>query len=83
MASASWRRGVVASWQPMRALLADLDGEFPPMRMFRLNREVRLSRDNSPYQLWVGATSESRAVGGTGYYQRVQASGLVTGAEPC
>ncbi len=63
----------------MQALLADLDGELPPLRMFRPNRDVRFSKDKSPYKLWAGATSESRAVGGTGYYLRIQASGLVTG----
>lgn len=64
---------------PMNAMLAELDGEFPPLRMFRPNRDVRFSKDKSPYKLWVGATSESRAVGGTGYYLRVEASGLVVG----
>ncbi len=48
---------------PMKALLADLDDEFPPLRMFRPNRDLRFSKDKSPYKLWVGATSESRAVG--------------------
>lgn len=42
-------------------------------------RDVRFSKDKSPYKLWADATSESRAVGGTGYYLRVQASGPVTG----
>ena len=64
---------------PMKALLAELGSEFPPLRMFRPNRDVRFSKDKSPYKLWVGATSESRAVGGTGYYLRVEGSGLVTG----
>lgn len=64
---------------PMKALLADLNDEFPPLRMFRPNRDVRFSKDKSPYKLWVGATSESRAVGGIGYYLRVDASGLATG----
>lgn len=65
--------------QPMVALLADLTAEFPPMRMFRPNRDVRFAKDKSPYKLWAGATSESRAVGGTGYYLEVSASGMVTG----
>ena len=63
----------------MLLLLAELDVEFPPLRMFRPNRDVRFSKDKSPYKLWAGATSDSRAVGGTGYYLRVEASGLVTG----
>lgn len=65
--------------QPMLALLADLAEEFPRMRMFRPNRDVRFAKDKSPYKLWAGATSESRAVGGTGYHLEVSASGLVTG----
>lgn len=74
-----------ATWEeyvrePMLALLVDLaDDGFPPMRMFRPNRDVRFSKDKSPYKLWAGATSESRAVGGIGYYLRVSVAGLVTG----
>lgn len=64
---------------PMLALLAELADEFGPMRMFRPNRDLRFSKDKSPYKLWTGATSESRAVGGTGYYLQVSAAGLVTG----
>jgi len=63
----------------MLALLAELSDEFPPMRMFRPNRDVRFAKDKCPYKLWAGATSESHAVGGTGYYVSVSASGLVTG----
>jgi len=73
-----------ATWEehvrrPMLALLAELSDEFPPMRMFRPNRDVRFAKDKSPYKLWAGATSESHAVGGTGYYVSASASGLVTG----
>lgn len=65
--------------RPMLALLADLADEFGPLRMFRPNRDVRFTKDKSPYKLWTGATSESRAVGGTGYYLQVSSAGLVTG----
>jgi uncharacterized protein (TIGR02453 family) len=73
-----------AEWEqyvrdPMRALLEDLAGEFGPLRMFRPNRDMRFSKDKSPYKLWVGATSESRAVGGIGYYIEVSATRFVTG----
>ncbi len=73
-----------ATWEehvrrPMLALLAELSDEFPPMRMFRPNRDVRFAKDKSPYKLWAGATSVSHAVGGTGYYVSVSASGMVTG----
>jgi len=64
---------------PMKALLAELDAEFPSLRMFRPNRDLRFAKDNSPYKLWAGATSDTRAVGGTGYYLRVDASGLTVG----
>lgn len=42
--------------QPMLALLADLADEFPPMRMFQPNRDVRFAKDKSPYKLWAGDT---------------------------
>ncbi|MEZ5085944.1 MAG: DUF2461 domain-containing protein [Tessaracoccus sp.] len=71
-----WEREVRA---PMRALLADLSEEFGALRMFRPNRDVRFSRDRSPYKLWTGATSETQAVGGIGYYLEVSANGIVTG----
>lgn len=64
---------------PMMALLAELHSEFPPLRMFRPNRDLRFATDKSPYKLWAGATSDTRAVGGTGYYLRVDASGLTVG----
>lgn len=73
-----------ATWQekvrkPMSALLAELAEDFGPLRMFRPNRDIRFAKDKSPYKLWTGATSESRAVGGIGYYLSVSATQLVTG----
>lgn len=65
--------------KPMLALLDDLAGEFGNLRMFRPNRDVRFAKDKSPYKLWTGATSESRAVGGMGYYIQVSATDMVTG----
>lgn len=65
--------------QPMLAALDDLAAEFGPLRMFRPNRDVRFAKDKSPYKLWAGATSESRAVGGIGYYLSVSASELTVG----
>ena len=47
--------------------------------MFRPNRDVRFAKDKSPYKLRAGATSESRAVGGIGYYLSVSASVLTVG----
>ena len=64
---------------PLLAALDDLAAEFGPLRMFRPNRDVRFAKDKSPYKLWAGATSESRAVGGIGYYPSVSASVLTVG----
>ncbi len=36
---------------PMRALLDELAEEFGQLRMFRPNRDVRSSKDKSPYRL--------------------------------
>lgn len=71
-----WERHVR---DPMRALLDDLADEFGPLRMFRPNRDLRFSKDKSPYKLWAGATSESHAVGGIGYYIEVSANRLRSG----
>lgn len=64
---------------PVRALLDDLSDEFGTLRMFRPNRDVRFSKDKSPYKLWTGATSEAQAIGGIGYYLEISAKGIVTG----
>lgn len=64
---------------PMRTLLGELSGEFGPLRMFRPNRDMRFSKDKSPYKLWTGATSEAQAIGGIGYYLEVSAKAIVTG----
>lgn len=71
-----WEREVRA---PMHALLAELSEEFGPLRMFRPNRDVRFSKDKSPYKLWTGATSETQAVGGIGYYLEASATSITTG----
>ncbi|MEH1129786.1 DUF2461 domain-containing protein [Micromonospora sp. CPCC 206061] len=71
-----WERHVRG---PMNALLDELTEEFGQLRMFRPNRDIRFSKDKSPYKLWAGATSESRAVGGIGYYIEVSATRMVTG----
>lgn len=64
---------------PVRALLDDLADEFGALRVFRPNRDVRFSKDKSPYKLWTGATSEAQAIGGIGYYLEVSTKGIVTG----
>lgn len=65
--------------KPMLAALDDLEAEFGAMRMFRPNRDLRFAKDKSPFKLWTGATSESHAVGGIGYYLSVSATVLTVG----
>ena len=64
--------------QPMEALCAELDAEFGPLRLFRPYRDVRFSRDKSPYKTAVAAFGES-ADGGH-YYLHLSANGLFVGS---
>jgi uncharacterized protein (TIGR02453 family) len=59
---------------PMEALLAELEPEWGEGHVFRPYRDVRFSKDKSPYKTAIGAT-----VGGTGYVQ-LNARGLAAGA---
>lgn len=58
---------------PMLALLAELEPEFGPGRLFRPYRDVRFSKDKSPYHTHIAA---SLATGG---YVRLSAHGLAAG----
>ena len=62
--------------EPVEALMADLEPEFGPLRTFRPNRDVRFSKDKSPYKTWVGVTTSERSVGGIGCFLRLEASGM-------
>lgn len=64
---ALYERDVLA---PMRALLADLEPEFGPGKIFRPYRDVRFSRDKTPYKTHQGAI-----VGP--FYVQVSAEGLL------
>ncbi|MET7280712.1 DUF2461 domain-containing protein [Kribbella sp. NPDC005582] len=70
-----------ATWEsevrePVEALMADLESEFGPLRTFRPNRDVRFSKDKSPYKTWVGVTTSERAVGGIGYFLRIESGAI-------
>ncbi|GAA1639313.1 DUF2461 domain-containing protein [Actinoplanes couchii] len=58
---------------PGRELLADLEPEFGPGKIFRPHRDVRFSNDKSPYKthlgIWLGA----------GFYVQLSADGLAAG----
>jgi len=63
---------------PMRELLVTLDEQWGPFHVFRPNRDVRFSKDKSPYKTALGAVAESdRAVH---FYVQVSAAGLFVGS---
>jgi uncharacterized protein (TIGR02453 family) len=55
---------------PMLALLADLEPEFGPGKIFRPYRDVRFSNDKSPYKTHCGATAGP-------FYVQIGADGLM------
>ena len=59
---------------PMLAMLADLEAEFGASHVFRPHRDVRFSKDKSPYKTAIGAHCD-----GGGYVQ-VSAAGLMVAA---
>jgi uncharacterized protein (TIGR02453 family) len=59
---------------PMVDLLAELAGEFGEGKIFRPFRDVRFSRDKSPYKTAIGATLER------GGYVQFSANGLAAGS---
>ena len=58
---------------PMLALLADLEAEFGPSKVFRPYRDLRFSNDKTPYKTHCGATAGP-------YYVQVGADGLMAAA---
>jgi uncharacterized protein (TIGR02453 family) len=60
---------------PMLELAEAVAGEFGPFHVFRPYRDVRFSRDRSPYKTNIGAVTEGE--GGEVYYVGLSATGLV------
>jgi uncharacterized protein (TIGR02453 family) len=60
--------------RPMTELLSELAGEFGEGKIFRPYRDVRFSRDKSPYKTAIGATLER------GGYVQFSAHGLAAGS---
>ena len=52
--------------------------EFGPLHLFRPNRDVRFSKDKSPYKTAAAAMTESE--GGSAYYVQLSSEGLMVGA---
>ncbi len=63
---------------PMVALAAELEPEFGTCALFRPYRDLRFSKDKSPYKTHQGAFAE--VVPGIGYYVHVDAAGLFVAA---
>lgn len=69
-----WERDVQG---PVRALVTALEPEFGPAVVFRPYRDLRFSRDRSPYKTHQGATAGPAP--GLGYYVALDADGLTVG----
>jgi uncharacterized protein (TIGR02453 family) len=67
-----YERDVKAPFDALGELVAD---EFGPLRVFRPNRDVRFSKDKSPYKTRCYAVTEGD--GGEAYYLAISAKGLV------
>ena len=63
--------------EPMDALLDGL-GEYGPFHVFRPNKDVRFSKDKTPYKDHIGAYGESE--GGAGQYVQLSAAGMFAGS---
>jgi uncharacterized protein (TIGR02453 family) len=62
---------------PMQALVTELEPEFGPAHLFRPYRDVRFSKDKSPYKTHQGAFVGIEP--GIGYYVQVDSEGLLAG----
>ena len=60
---------------PMAELLAELEDEFGPGKVFRPYRDVRFSKDKTPYKTWCGGVIEQQR--GQGWYVQVDANHLL------
>jgi uncharacterized protein (TIGR02453 family) len=63
--------------QPMLALLESLPEKYQPFRLYRMNRDLRFTKDKSPYKTQQGAISEAE---GGDYYLHVDGAGLLVAA---
>ncbi|MDQ0731254.1 uncharacterized protein (TIGR02453 family) [Arthrobacter sp. B1I2] len=63
--------------EPLTQLLAELEPEFGPARLFRPYRDIRFAQDKSPYKTAQGAFATRQE--GVGYYLQVSADGLLVG----
>jgi uncharacterized protein (TIGR02453 family) len=62
---------------PFLALSPLVEKEFGPLHVFRPNRDVRFSKDKSPYKTAAAAVTEGP--GGSSYYVQISSEGLYVG----
>ncbi|GAB2689839.1 DUF2461 domain-containing protein [Nocardia thraciensis] len=60
--------------EPMAALVAELEADFGPAKIFRPYRDVRFSKDKTPYKNHQGAVVHTAQ--GAGWYVQIGAPGL-------
>src|SRR5215203_4097860 len=63
--------------QPLLALLESLPEKYQPFRLYRMNRDLRFTKDKSPYKIQQGAISEAE---GGDYYLHPDGTGLLVAA---
>jgi uncharacterized protein (TIGR02453 family) len=63
---------------PFRALSDEIEATYGPLHLFRPYRDVRFSRDKSPYKTAQGAVTESE--GGAIYYVALSSAGIFAGS---
>ncbi len=59
---------------PFLELSTEVESEFGPLRVFRPNRDIRFSKDKSPYKTAAAAATEGE--GGAAYYVQISSAGL-------
>jgi len=72
---ATYDAEVKAPFEALSDLVAD---EFGPLKVFRPNRDLRFSKDKSPYKTRCYAVGEGS--GGESFYVEISAGGLVAGS---
>ena len=63
--------------QPMLALLESLPEKYQPFRLYRMNRDLRFTKDKSPYKTQQGAISEADR---GDFYVHIDGRGLLVAA---
>jgi uncharacterized protein (TIGR02453 family) len=62
---------------PMDEFIAAVTEEFGPLHVFRPHRDVRFSKDKTPYKTAMGAVGQGEA--GEDFYVQVSAAGIMAG----